>query len=348
MLLKACVIGANGYGGIELIRLLYSHPKVTIDVLVSHSTQGQAITAQYPQLQNIVELPLEKLDVNEILDRVDVVFFATPSGITKDIAPAFIEAGLPCIDLSGDFRLKDGDVYSEWYKNTPAQQQFLDHAVYGLAELYRGDIQQAAFIANPGCYPTAALLGIIPAIKLGVIDESRTIIIDGKTGVSGAGRKPALGTIFSEINENTKAYKVGTHQHIPEMEQVLSDINNQQVTILFNAHLVPMTRGILCTIYIPINDNLTDTDFTELYKETYRDDYFIRVRPEKTWPATKEVYGTNFCDIGVGFDQRTNTLTVVSVIDNLVKGAAGQAVQNLNLVNHWDEKLGLDTIPTYP
>ncbi|WP_106497211.1 N-acetyl-gamma-glutamyl-phosphate reductase [Lentibacillus sp. Marseille-P4043] len=347
--MKVGIVGANGYGGAELIRLLHNHPMVTVDLLVSHSTQGQKITDQYPQLQHVLELPLEKLHVPEIINRVDAVFFATPSGVTKDIAPPFVEAGIPCIDLSGDFRLKDKQMYKEWYKNAPAEQEFLDMAVYGLPEIYRKDLNDRTFIANPGCYPTAALLGIVPAVKASIIDTTYPIIIDGKTGVSGAGRKPTQGTLFSEINENMKAYKLGSHQHTPEIEQVLSQIKGAETKVTFNAHLVPMTRGILCTIYASLkNIHLTDADVVQLYNETYQDEHFVRVRPEKCWPATKEVYGTNFCDIGVSIDQRTNILTIISVIDNLVKGAAGQAIQNLNLMNNWDEKTGLDTIPVYP
>ncbi|GGB34461.1 N-acetyl-gamma-glutamyl-phosphate reductase [Lentibacillus populi] len=346
--MKAGIVGANGYGGVELVRLLHHHPMVTLDLLVSHSTQGHKITDQYPHLHNILELPLEKLSLNEITDRVDVLFFATPSGVTKEIAPPFVKAGLPCIDLSGDFRLKEGHSYEQWYKKSPAEPEFLDQAVYGLPEIFRERIKDKTFVANPGCYPTAALLGIIPLIKEGIAETTGQIIIDGKTGVSGAGRKLVQGSLFSEINENTKAYNLGSHQHTPEIEQVLTDLHGKDIKVSFNAHLVPMTRGILCTIYAPLKERLADADLVQLYKEAYQDEYFVRIRPEKTWPGTKEVYGTNYCDIGVKVDERTNMVIVVSVIDNLVKGAAGQAIQNMNLLNHWDERTGLDTIPVYP
>ncbi|WP_164669430.1 N-acetyl-gamma-glutamyl-phosphate reductase [Virgibacillus doumboii] len=346
--MKAGIVGANGYGGIELIRLLHNHPKITVKMLISHSTSGQRITEQYPQLQNILELPLEKLRTDEIVKQVDILFFATPSGITKDIAPPFVEAGLLCIDLSGDFRLKDPALYNRWYKKEPADQKFLDQAAYGLPEIYREKLKGDVFIANPGCYPTAALLGVFPALKTKILDTNGPIIIDGKTGVSGAGRKPSQGTIFSEINENTRAYKLASHQHTPEIEQVLEDIQGSELHVTFSTHLVPMTRGILCTIYMPLTDSLTDNDVLQLYNDVYRNEPFVRVRPEKQWPATKEVAGTNYCDIGVSVDKRTNMLTIVSVIDNLVKGAAGQAIQTMNLVNNWDERTGLDTIPVYP
>ncbi|MEN1970158.1 N-acetyl-gamma-glutamyl-phosphate reductase [Lentibacillus sp. N15] len=346
--MKVGIVGANGYGGAELIRLLHNHPMVTVELLVSNSTQGQNIADQYPHIHNILDLPLEKLDKEEVKKRVDGLFFATPSGVTKEIAPAFIKAGIPCIDLSGDFRLKKGSLYEQWYQKSPAEPEYLKQAVYGLPELYRPAIKGQTFIANPGCYPTAAILGMMPALKAGIIRKNGPIIIDGKTGVSGAGRKPAQATLFSEVNENTKAYKLASHQHTPEIEQIVSDICGKDVSLTFTPHIVPMTRGILCTTYLPLRESLTDHDIVQLYQETYHHEPFVRVRPEKTWPTTKEVYGTNYCDIGVAVDPRTNLLIVVSVIDNLVKGAAGQAIQNLNLLNKWDERTGLDMIPVYP
>lgn len=346
--MRVGIVGANGYGGIELIRILRSHPKVTIEMLISYSSQGQQMTDQYPQLQNILEMPLEKLEENTVIDRVDILFFATPAGVAKEIAPFFVEAGIKCIDLSGDFRLKDGELYREWYKNTPAKKEFLNLAVYGLPELYRDDIKNKTFISNPGCYPTAALLGMIPVLKGNLINLSSPIIVDGKTGVSGAGRKPSQGVLFSEMSENTKAYKPGSHQHTPEIEQVLHDICGGATKVTFNPHLVPMTRGILCTIYLQLKDTPTNSEMVHLYREFYQEDYFVRVRSANKLPVTKEVYGTNFCDIGVSVDARTNMLTIVSVIDNLCKGAAGQAIQNMNLINGWNEQTGLDHIPVYP
>ncbi|WP_269412526.1 N-acetyl-gamma-glutamyl-phosphate reductase [Lentibacillus daqui] len=347
-MLKVGIVGANGYGGAELIRLLHNHPHVTLELLVSNSTQGQYIVDQYPHLHSIVELPLEKLDAEGVSNRVDVLFFATPSGVTKEIAPSFIEKGVPCIDLSGDFRLKDGSLYEQWYQQSPADPEYLRQAVYGLPELYRERIKESTFITNPGCYPTAAILGIMPALKTEIIDINGPIIIDGKTGVSGAGRKPSQGIVFSEINENTKAYKLASHQHTPEIEQIISDIHGQNIHLSFTAHIVPMTRGILCTTYLPLKKPLTDSEAVQLYQEIYQNEPFVRVRPKGISPTTKEVYGTNYCDIGLAVDQRTNLLIVVSVIDNLVKGAAGQAIQNLNLLNNWDERTALDVIPVYP
>ncbi|WP_174613682.1 N-acetyl-gamma-glutamyl-phosphate reductase [Virgibacillus ihumii] len=346
--MKVGIIGASGYGGVELIRNLHNHPKVSLELLVSSSTQGEQLTDQFPQLHNIMELPLNGFNENEISSRVDILFFATPAGVAKDHAPGFVEKGIQCIDLSGDFRLKRGSLYEEWYKDAPAPQEYLDMAIYGLPELYRDEISKGNFISNPGCYPTAALLGMAPLLKSNLVNYSTPVIVDGKTGVSGAGRKPAKGMMFSEINENTKAYKPGSHRHAPEMEQIAADISGKESAVIFNPHLVPMTRGILCTIYIQLNETIKNVAVNQLYENFYQDDFFVRVRPEKSLPATKDVYGTNFCDIGTSVDQRTNVLSVISVIDNLGKGAATQAIQNMNLINGWNEQTGLDVVPVYP
>lgn len=346
--MKAGIVGANGYGGAELIRLLHNHPKVTLEMLISHSTQGQSIVDQYAHIHNIVELPLERLDITEIRNRVDILFFATPAGVTKDLLPSFLETEITCIDLSGDFRLADGAVYEAWYSKEAAAPDYLQQAVYGLPEFYRESIKNKRFISNPGCYPTAAILGMMPVVKEELFNPDGMIIVDGKTGVSGAGRKPSQGNLFSEINENTKAYKIASHQHTPEIEQVISAIYGGSMQLTFTPHLVPMTRGILCTTYVPLNKKLSTEDLLNLYKETYQNEPFVRVRPEGTFPTTKEVYGSNYCDIGITVDSRMNLAIVVSVIDNLVKGAAGQAVQNMNLLHNWDERTGLDTIPVYP
>lgn len=346
--MKVGIIGANGYGGAELIRLLHNHPKVTLELLVSNSTQGQSIVDQYAHIHNILEMSLEKLDKDAIGKRVDILFFATPAGVTKDLAPFFMDIGITCIDLSGDFRLTNGEIYEQWYNKEAAVPEYLDQAVYGLPEVYRESIKNNNFISNPGCYPTAAILGIIPVLQAGLLNPDGTIIVDGKTGVSGAGRKPSQGTLFSEINENTKAYKISSHQHTPEIEQVISAIHGDSLQMTFTPHLVPMTRGILCTTYLPLNKKLSYDELFNLYNETYQSEPFVRVRPGGTFPTTKEVYGSNYCDIGVTVDPRTNLAIVVSVIDNLVKGAAGQAVQNMNLFYNWNERTGLDTIPVYP
>ena len=345
--MKVAVIGGSGYGGIELIRFLSRHPEVELGSIVSHSQSGKEITEVYPHLAGLVTGELDSLDVDRLARNHDLVFLATPSGVSKAILPQLVERGVRCIDLSGDFRLKDGNLYPHWYGFDPAPGEFLNRAVYGLSEVYRKQIAQASFIANPGCYPTATLLGLYPLVKEGWIDPD-TLIIDAKSGVSGAGRKATLGTHFSEVNENLKVYKLGSHQHIPEIEQTLTEMAGRKVTVTFTTHLIPMTRGIMCTMYAKLNGAKTLADVLELYRDTYAGEAFIRIRPEGTWPATKEVYGSNYCDIGFALEERTGRLIVVSVIDNVVKGAAGQAVQNMNIMFGWKETAGLDMLPVYP
>jgi N-acetyl-gamma-glutamyl-phosphate reductase len=345
--MKVAVIGATGYSGVELIRFILQHPHVTLTSIISGSQSGKELAEIYPHLSSIINLELEGLDVDKIANEVDLVFFATPSGVSRETLPQFIDRGISCIDLSGDFRLKSGDSYKKWYKHDPAGDSYLKQAVYGLSEIYPNHIKGAKYIANPGCFPTATLLGLIPALQNGWI-EPASIIIDGKSGVSGAGRGASLGTHYVEVNENVKAYKLGAHQHIPEIEQTLSDVSKQEITVTFSTHLVPMTRGIMCTMYTNLTGSKTTTEFISLYEEFYQDHPFVRIRPLGIWPSTKEVYGTNFCDIGFMSDPRTGRLTIVSVIDNVVKGASGQAVQNMNLMHGWDEKTGLAFTPLYP
>ncbi|WP_085524245.1 N-acetyl-gamma-glutamyl-phosphate reductase [Tuberibacillus sp. Marseille-P3662] len=345
--MKAGIIGANGYGGVELIRLLEQHPFVQIEMLISHSTSGMTITELYPHLTDICEQTLEDVDVESIPGRVDLMFFATPPGVSQKLVPPLLEQGVICIDLSGDFRLKDPEEYTEWYHRPAAQQAYLNRAVYGLAEINQDLIKTAQLIANPGCYPTAALLGLLPAVKSGFIDP-KTVIIDGKTGISGAGRNPSITSHFSEVNENFKAYKLGAHKHTPEIEQLMTQELGQSAKVTFSTHLVPMTRGIMCTIYADLKQHLSTSDIVNNYQLFYESDPFVRIRETGLWPGTKDVYGSNDCDISIMADERTNRLTIVSVIDNLVKGASGQAVQNMNLLNGWDVRTGLKQTPVYP
>ncbi|MFE7062596.1 N-acetyl-gamma-glutamyl-phosphate reductase [Sutcliffiella sp. NPDC057660] len=341
------IIGANGYSGVELIRLLQQHPYAQLRYLASHSSSGKLICEQYPHLQRIVDDRIEELDINEAASKIDLMFFATPSGISKDLIPAFLEKGITCIDLSGDFRLKDGALYEKWYKHTQASNENLQKATYGLPEIFREEIVGSTLIANPGCYPTATLLGLAPALENGWIYPTN-IVVDGKSGVSGAGRKASLGTHYGEINENMKAYKLGSHQHIPEIEQIISVLSGIQHPITFSTHLVPMTRGIMCTMYADLKVETTTEELLKQYEEYYQNNFFVRIRPLDTWPATKEVLGSNYCDIGIKVEERTKKLIIVSVIDNVVKGAAGQAVQNLNVLNGWPDETGLTFTPVYP
>lgn len=332
------IIGATGYSGIELIRLLHNHPVAQVKSLFASSQAGKEMTDVFPHLLNIAHYSLEEIEINKT---EEWVFIATPSGISSKLVPALIEAGRKVIDLSGDFRLP-AQQYEKWYGKTTAEDSYLKQAIYGLPEYFKEEIQKAQLIANPGCYPTAATLGLAPALPY--IDP-KSIIIDAKSGVSGAGRAASLATHYGEVNENLAAYKVAKHQHTPEIEQTLTRILNEEAIISFTPHLVPMTRGILCTMYATITQ---EVNFQELYQNTYEAKPFVRVRPQGSHPKTKEVQGSNYCDIAVHVDPRTNRLVVLSVIDNVVKGAAGQAVQNMNIMAGLDETTGLTFSPVYP
>lgn len=285
--------------------------------------------------------------MNTIKHEIDIMFLAAPPGVSSELTPQLADAGIPVIDLSGDLRIQEPAEYEKWYKRTAAPKEVIHEAVYGLAELNQKQIQQAKLIANPGCFPTAVLLGLAPLAQKKLLNES-FVIVDAKTGVSGAGRKASMGTHFSELNDNFKIYKVNEHQHTPEIEQALQEWQPGLGPISFSAHLVPMTRGIMATMYTQLTSDLSADDLHDLYSEFYQNSYFLRVRPKGQYPQTKEVYGSNFCDIAVTLDERTNRVTIVSVIDNLMKGAAGQAVQNFNLMNGWNEETGLTMTPIYP
>jgi len=344
---RAAVIGSTGYGGVELLRLLLNHPQVQITSVISSSQAGVPIADVFPHLNQILVDRLDALDTGLIRGKADVVFLATPHGVSAELAPQLLDAGLKVIDLSGDFRLKSGETYRQWYNHSPADEAWLKKAVYGLCEIYGDKVRGASFVSNPGCYPTAASLGLIPAVARGLIDPA-TIIIDAKSGVSGAGRGLSLGTHFSEVNENFSAYKINRHQHTPEIEQTLSDVAGRDVTVTFTTHLVPMTRGIMCTAYATSAGGAGTDDFLAAYREYYAGRPFVRIRERGKFPATKEVWGSNYCDIGIAVDGRTGRATIISVIDNLVKGAAGQAIQNLNIMMGWDETLGLRLSPAFP
>jgi N-acetyl-gamma-glutamyl-phosphate reductase len=347
---RVAIVGATGYGGAELIRLLQAHSQVQIASVISTSNAGVPIADGFPHLNQIMVQVLDALEVEAIASKADVVFLATPAGVSAELSPKLLEAGLKVIDISGDYRLKSPALYEQYYKHKPAPEAELAKAVYGLSEVFGDEVKSAALVANPGCYPTATLLGLVPAVKEGWIDPA-TIIIDAKSGVSGAGRGVNLGVHFAEVNENFTAYKVNRHQHTPEIEQALGRVAGKPVVTTFNAHLVPMTRGIMSTMYASIvggGGARTEEDFIELYNNYYEGRHFVRVRSKGKWPSTKEVSGSNYCDIGFSVDERTGRVTIISVIDNIVKGAAGQAIQNLNLMMGWEETTGLLFVPMYP
>ena len=340
------IVGASGYGGLELIRLLQNHPYLNIVSLHSSSMAGQDIDEENPHLSHLSQKYMP-IDPEKMAKESSIVFLATPSGVSTKLAPQFLDAGLKVIDLSGDLRLKDQDSYRQWYKKEPASQNILSKAVYGLSEWNKEQIKSADIIANPGCFPTAILLGLAPLSQQQWCEPS-SIIIDAKSGVSGAGRKPSLGTMYSELSENFKIYKVHQHQHIPEIEQQLQWWQEDINAIEFSTHLVPMTRGIMATMYVQLKEQVTTEQLLELYKSTYEKHHFVRILPEGRFPYTKQVTGSNYCDIGVRVNERTGRVTIVSVIDNLVKGAAGQAVQNANIMCGYDEVTGLQFVPQFP
>lgn len=343
-MIEVGIVGGSGYGAIELIRLLIQHPNVNIKYIFSHSKQDQPIKETFPHLEQL-NYHYETLNSEDV--ECDVMFFATPSNVSKHIVPQLVSKGIKIIDLSGDFRLKNRDVYETYYGETAAAQEDLNHANYSIAEWSNVNSQTTQLIANPGCFPTATLLALHPLIDKGMIQQDN-IIIDAKTGVSGAGRSLAQHVHFAEMNENLSAYAIGKHKHKPEIEQYLSLLAQQEVKVTFTPHLVPMTRGILSTIYIKLNHAFTNEDLHNLFKDDYEDKPFVRIRALGQFPKTKEVYGSNYCDIGIYVDEENQTAIIVSVIDNLVKGASGQAIQNLNLMYGWNENTGLMHSPVYP
>ncbi|KHF38421.1 N-acetyl-gamma-glutamyl-phosphate reductase [Halalkalibacter okhensis] len=345
--MRVGIIGATGYGGAELLRLLNQHPHVQEVVLYTSSKEGMNIQESYPHVSDIYTQTLKSINVTTIKDEVDMVFLATPPGVSAEWSGQIAEAGCKVIDLSGDLRLQNPDVYEKWYKREAAPLALIKDAVYGLPEWNREAIKKAQIISNPGCYPTATLLGLAPLVKNKLIDVE-SIIIDAKSGTSGAGRSPSAITHFSEMNENFKIYQINQHKHIPEIEQTLQEWDEKVETITFQPHLVPMVRGIMATIYAKAKQPISEEMLRHLYKEAYKNEPFVRIRPEGAYPATKEVYGSNYCDIGLTYDERTGRITIVSVIDNVVKGASGQAIQNLNLMHGFEESTGLSLVPMYP
>ncbi|WP_391120021.1 N-acetyl-gamma-glutamyl-phosphate reductase [Psychrobacillus sp. L3] len=343
--MKVGIIGATGYGGLELIRLLHNHPEIENVDLFTSSDEGNTFSNKYTHLLNIHDEPLLKIEQEKFAD-YDVIFTSTPSGISSELLPALIGIGPKLIDLSGDFRLKDPAQYELWYKKTPAPAQVVEKSVYGLTEWNTEAIKNADIVANPGCYPTAVLLSLLPLIKENLIDATQ-LIIDAKSGISGAGNKPTQMTHFSETNENTAIYKLHQHQHIPEIEQAIETFANQATPITFTTHLVPMTRGILTTSYAPVNEGISEKDLTDALQETYANQPFVRIIKQTDKFGTNQVYGSNYCDIHVKVDSRTSRATIVSVIDNLVKGAAGQAIQNMNVQFNLKQTTGLTLVPLY-
>ncbi|RWS43763.1 N-acetyl-gamma-glutamyl-phosphate reductase [Bacillus mycoides] len=345
--MKVAIIGATGYGGIELIRLLEQHPYFSIASLHSFSQVGECITGVYPHLRNVLVHTLQEIDVEAIEREAEIVFLATPAGVSAELTPRLLAVGLKVIDLSGDFRMIDPSSYEMWYKRPAAKEEVLRKAVYGLSEWKRSEIQNADLIANPGCFATAALLAIAPLVRSGMIEED-SIIIDAKSGVSGAGKTPTTMTHFPELYDNLHIYKVNQHQHVPEIEQMLIEWNDKAKPITFSTHLIPISRGIMVTLYAKVKQEMKIQHLQKLYEGTYEQSPFIRIRSQGEFPSPKEVRGSNYCDIGIAYDERTERVTVVSVIDNMMKGAAGQAIQNANVLAGLEDTTGLQHMPLYP
>ncbi len=346
-MIKAGIIGATGYAGGELARLLLQREDVQILWYGSRSYVGQKYASVYPNLFQIVEDSCQDDSLKELADRADVVFTATPQGFCASIIEEEILSKVKVIDLSADFRIKDQEVYEKWYKLEHKSPQFLEEAVYGLPEVNREKIREARLIANPGCFPTCSFLAVYPLVKEGLVDPN-TLIIDAKSGTSGAGRGAKMDNLYCEVNESIKAYGVGTHRHTPEIEEQLSYAAGKSVTISFTPHLVPMNRGILVTAYASLNGKVTEEEARAAYEKYYRDEYFVRLLEPGAVPQTRWVEGSNFADVNFKIDPRTGRVVMMGVIDNMVKGAAGQAVQNMNLMFGLPEETGLKQIPMFP
>ena len=345
---KIGIVGASGYGGVQLVKLLLEHPGVEIVYLGGDSSAGKQYGSIYPHLAHCIELNVEKIDLDEIADRCDAVFLGLPNGLACDIAPVLIDKGCKVLDLSADYRFEDLNTYTSWYKKEREDIETAKKAVYGLPELYRERIKSAQLIGCPGCYPTASLLALSPLLKQGLIDPS-TAIIDAKSGTSGGGRQGKINMLLAEADSSIAAYGVASHRHTPEIEQICSNLVRQEVTVQFTPHLMPMVRGILSTVYATLRDpGLVREDLITIYSAFYRSSPFITVLSSGVYPQTKWACGTNRAYIGIQVDSRTGRVIVLSAIDNLIKGQAGQAVQCLNLMMGWDEATGLPKLAFYP
>ena len=345
-MVKVAIIGASGYTGCELIRLSVQHSQIELVSVSSEKFSGKAVGEVFPSLGTTVKLTFHALKEQEAVREADLVFSALPHSEAMGVVPRLLQQGKKVVDLSADFRLRTPDLYAQWYKKHTAPE-LLQEAVYGLPEIYREKIRGAQLVANPGCYPTAVLLALIPAVKNNLIDL-KSIIVDAKSGVSGAGRSPVLNSLFAEANEGVKPYKIGTHQHTPEIEQELGLIAKQQVSLLFTPHLVPMNRGILVTAYATPKTMIAQKDILNIYNTFYQHDRFVRICPPDTVPSTHQVKGSNYCDIGITVDSKTNRLIFISAIDNLLKGASGQAIQNMNIMAGLEEDSGITQLPLFP
>lgn len=342
-MIKAGIIGATGYAGQQLASLLVNHPEAEIKFVSSNSYAGQLFSDIYPQFYKILDMPLLSTEeAKAAMSDVDVVFTALPNGLVFELAQLALEKGIKIIDFSADFRLDDPEVYEEWYKTEHTAKDLISKQVYGLAELWRDKIKGADLIANPGCYTTASILAISALLREDGLVDTDHIIIDAKSGITGSGRKKDISLLYAEAGESVKAYGIAHHRHTPEIEQELSKVAGKEIQVQFTPHLMPMKRGILATIYVDLKKDVTEDDLYAIYEKYYGDENFIRIR--RGMCETRFVVGTNFCDISVRVDQRTHRAIITSCIDNMVKGAAGQAVQNMNAAFGLEETAGLRTM----
>jgi N-acetyl-gamma-glutamyl-phosphate reductase len=342
-MIKVGIVGATGYTGVELLRLLAKHPEVSIECITSRSEAGIAVSDLFPNLRGHLHHHFSNPDVEQ-LAACDVVFFATPHCVAMEMVPKLIDAGTRVIDLSADFRLRDAELWQHWYNMPHTCPELLDLAVYGLPEINRASIRDAQLIAVPGCYPTATQLGFLPLLEQQIIDPMQ-LIADAKSGVSGAGRKAAVATLLTESSENMKAYSVNGHRHLPEIKQGLAQAAGRDIGLTFVPHLTPMIRGIHATLYGKLNKQC---DLQSLFEQRYADEPFVDVMPQGSHPETRSVRGSNVCRIAVHQPQQGDTVVVLSAIDNLVKGASGQAIQNMNIMFGFNETLAIDTIAALP
>lgn len=343
-MIKAGIAGASGYTGVELVKLISNHPGIRLEAITSGTHQGKPLTDIFPSMRGFETLMFEDLDAKALAGRVDVMFLALPHKVSMTHAPGLLEQGIRVVDLSADFRFTDVAAYEAAYEPHTARD-WLSKSVYGLSEIYRDDIRQADLVGNPGCYPTSILLALLPLIKEGLLNPDG-LISDSKSGVSGAGRGLSLTTHFCEVNESFTPYKVGNHRHTPEIEEILGLHAERPVTLTFVPHLVPVTRGMISTIYGQASDGVTLDEIRAAYNKWYENESFVKLLPQGRFPAMSHVRGTNCCDIGCHLEAAAGRLILVSAIDNLLKGAAGQAVQNMNIMFGLDETAGLDTVLT--
>lgn len=343
---KVGIVGGTGYTGVELLRILANHPQAEITMITSRTEEGVALADMFPNLRGHYDLKFTQPDV-EKLKSCDLVFFATPHGVAMSMADELTSAGVKVIDLAADFRIEDLQTWSKWYGMEHTEAKLFDKVVYGLPEYFREQIKEAQIVANPGCYPTSILLGLLPLLKNNLIDASR-IIADGKSGVSGAGRGAKVAMLGAEMSESFKAYGVAGHRHLPEMKEKLSQLSGSDIGLTFVPHLIPMIRGMESSIYATLTADISQAELQKLFEETYAREPFVDVMPAGSLPETRMVKGSNMCRLAVYCPEDSDQVVVTSVIDNLVKGAAGQAVQNMNILFGLDETLGLNQVALLP